>query len=302
MKIRAIAALILFCASGIVAAQNAQPPRSPLVDKPTCTRAELQAATAAYIEAQRTGNISKLLFADNAQFLENMSPVEKTKGLWNTALPIAYSMSFHDDKRCKTYSEVIITEGDHPYVLGTRLYMHEGKILRIDSLVTDRGDWAFNANAYLKYSKQEAWTPLATRKRVSGQKMIDGANAYLDSFSDKFMQAPWGRPCERLEGGMYTNREGKADSTCQVGVPAGLLYIVNRDYLVDEEMGVVNIFCRFGNSSTGMPDSHTFRYVRGKYRNIHTLSVNLNPDSPSPQATDDGGLEQPMRPQTPRQQ
>jgi hypothetical protein len=62
-----------------------------------------------------------------------------------------------------------------------------------------------------------------------------------------------------------------------------VLYIVNRDYIVDEDLGVINVFCRFGNSSTGMPDSHTFRLVNGKLENVHTLSVNLNPNSPSPQ-------------------
>ena len=33
-------------------------------------------------------------------------------------------MSFHDDKRCKTFTEIIVTEGGHPYVIGTRLYLH----------------------------------------------------------------------------------------------------------------------------------------------------------------------------------
>ena len=73
-------------------------------------------------------------------------------------------------------------------------------------------------------------------------------------------------PCARLEGGAYTNRDGDPNATCEVGIPPGVLYIVNRDYMVDEETGVMNMFCRFGNSSTGMPDSHTFRFVNGKIR------------------------------------
>jgi hypothetical protein len=44
---------------------------------------------------------------------------------------------------------------------------------------------------------------------------------------------------------------------------------------MDEVMGTVNVFCRFGNSENGMPDSHLFRLVNGRYRWIHTLSVNL---------------------------
>ena len=68
-----------------------------------------------------------------------------------------------------------------------------------------------------------------------------------------------------------------------------MLYINNRDYVVDEEMQVVNIFCRFGNSQTGMPDSHTFRLVNGKLAYVHTLSVNLGTNA-SPQATDNGEI------------
>lgn len=76
--------------------------------------------------------------------------------------------------------------------------------------------------------------------------------------------------------GAYTDPKGNPNATCKVGIPDGVLYIVNRSYVVDEEMGVVNIFCRFG-TSTGMPDSHTFRLVNGRYRWIHTLSVSEGP-------------------------
>jgi hypothetical protein len=219
-----------------------------------------------------------------------MSVVQADKGLWNTALPIALSRSFLDKDRCKTFSEVIVTEGGHQYVIGTRLSVDNGKITGIDSLVTDKGDWLFNANAYLKYSKAEDWSAPPKSARVSMQELINAGNAYLDLFSDKVVQAPWGIPCARLEGGAYTNRSNDPNATCKVGIPPGVLYIVNRDYVVDEEMGVVNIFCRFGNSQTGMPDSHTFRLVNGKYTHVHTLSVNLNPERPSPQADDSGAI------------
>ena len=46
-------------------------------------------------------------------------------------------------------------------------------------------------------------------------------------------------------------------------------------FVVDEEMGAVNVFCRFGDSREGMPDSHLFRLVNGRYRWIHTISINL---------------------------
>lgn len=246
---------------------------------PTCTRDSLKAAVATYLDAQQTGDASKIAFAEKATYLENMSAVEPGKGLWNTKLPIAFSRSFYDEKRCKTFSEVIVTEGGHPYVIGTRLYVDAGKVTRIDSLVTDEGDWLFNAENYLKYSKAENWNIKAS-ERTSADAMTHGANAYLDYFSDKVHEAPWGQPCARLEGGAYTNRDKDPEdpsTSCKVGIPNGVLYIVNRDYMIDEEQGVINVFCRFGDSKTGMPDSHTFAYKSGKYRWVHTLSVQLTP-------------------------
>ena len=273
----------------VASAVYAQPPTPPAPTPPAvCTRADLQAAVDSYLAAQKSGDASKLAFADKAVFKENMADVAKGDGLWNTALPVALSRSFLDATRCKTFTEVIVTQGDHPYVIGTRLYVDNRKITRIDSLVTDKGDWLFNANAYLKYSGAEDWTAPKSGTHLSGQELINAANSYLDMFSDKFVKTPWGRPCARLEGGAYTNRNGDPNATCEVGIPAGVLYIVNRDYVVDEELGVINVFCRFGNSSTGMPDSHTFRLVNGKLTNVHTLSVNLNPNAPSPQADDNG--------------
>ncbi len=245
-----------------------------------CSRSQLQAAVDSYLTAQRAGDRAKMAFADKVTYRENMRSVAADKGLWNTALPIAFSRSFLDEVRCETFSEVIVTGGSHPYVIGTRLAVQDGKITRIDSLVTERGDWLFNAHNYLKYSSAEDWRPLPRAERVPAQRLIDAANEYLDQFSDKHIEAPWGIPCARLEGGAYTDRRNDPHATCKVGIPAGVLYIVNRDYVVDPQRGVVNVFCRFGNSQTGMPDSHTFRLVNGKLRYVHTLSVSFAKNAP----------------------
>ena len=284
--IRALTVSGALCTLGVAAAHAAR------VDKPTCTAEQLSAATDAYVSAQKKGDISKLPLADDAEYVENMQTITKADGLWNKKLKIAHVASFHDPVRCKTFTEIVVTKGGHPYVIGTRLYMNDGKIIRIDSLVTDKGDWLFNANAYLKYTSKQDWGVLPENQRVPAQQLINAANAYLDRFSDKFTDAPFnGRPCTRLEGGAYTNADNKpdADASCEVGIPKGVLYIVNRDYMVDPEHGVIDVFCRFGDSKTGMPDSHLFRIVNGEFRYIHTLSVNLS-DTPSPQSDDNGKI------------
>lgn len=259
-------------------------PFTPRVDKPSCTKDELKTLTAAYAEGQAKGSLAALPLHEKAQYLENMNTVEAGAGLWNTALPVASALSFHDPVRCKTFTEIVVTEGGTPYVIGTRLFVDQGKVIRVDSIVTKTGDWLFNANAFLKYTKAENWEPVHPYQRTAPAEMIRGANAYLDGFADKFTDIPWGIPCARLEGGAYTNAANRPDASCEIGMPPGVLYIVERDYLIDEEMGTINVFCRFGGS-TGGPDSHTFRYIDGKFRQIHTLTA-----IPGPQANDDGGM------------
>jgi hypothetical protein len=242
-----------------------------------CTRSMLKAATDSYIAAQGSGNLSKMSLASDAKYLENMSEITKDKGLWNTPLPIALHRSIYDVGRCMTFSEVIVTEGGHPYVLGTRLKLKDGKVTLIDSLVSDEGDWLFNAQDYLKYSKAEDWPVLKLDERVSRQDLIDAGNQYFDLvFLDSGIKPPWGTPCARLEGGAYTNPDNNDKDNCQIAgaIGGGGLFIVNRTYVVDEEMGTINVFCRFGNDK-GMPDSHLFRLINGRYRWIHTISVNL---------------------------
>jgi hypothetical protein len=46
----------------------------------------------------------------------------------------------------------------------------------------------------------------------------------------------------------------------------------SRTYVVDVEMGAVQVFSRFA-SVNGPPDSHLLRLVNGKIRYVHTLTV-----------------------------
>jgi hypothetical protein len=199
-------------------AQNGPPPSpyTPRVDKPACTMDELKATASAYVEGQKTGSLAALPLHEKAQYLQDMTTIPAADGLWNTALTVDHAMSFHDPVRCKTFSEIVVT-GPTPYVIGSRLYLDQGKVIRVDSLVTTTGHWLFNANAYLKYAQAENWEPLMKYQGTPAAEMIRGANAYLDAFSDKFTDIPWGQPCARLEGGAYTNREGREDASCEVG-------------------------------------------------------------------------------------
>ena len=269
--IRAIISIvILFCSTSILRAENAAASQAK-----ECTRSILQTAIEGYLTAQETGNPSKMFLASHVKYLENMIEIQKEQGLWNTPLPIAFHRSFLDVDSCRTFTEVIVTAGNHPYVLGTRLKVNNGKISEINSLVTDKDDWFFNADNYLKYSKAEDWRILNADERVDRQTLIDAGDAYFDHFSDRSVQIPFGTPCARLEGGLYTTKDfNDPNASCNIGFPIDKLPMVDRSYVVDVDMGTVNIFLRFGNPP-GAPDSHTFRLVNGKLRYVHTLTLSV---------------------------
>jgi hypothetical protein len=240
---------------------------------PGCTRASLQAQVDKYLDALKKGTPSLMPLASQAKYIENRKETQLGKGIWQTPLAVDFNRSLLDVELCETFTEIIHTSSSHPYVIGTRLKITEGKISEIESLVTDENDWLFNAQNYLKYSSQEKWNILPPAQRSDRQTLIKAANAYFDVFSDRSSNPPWGVPCARLEGGAYTNPNGDPKASCTGGAPLeGTIKITNRRFLVDLDMGTVVGLASFGDKD-GWPDSHAFRLENGKIRFVHTLTV-----------------------------
>ena len=65
-------------------------------------------------------------------------------------MKIDHHRSLLDPATCQTFTEVIVTNKEKPYVLGTRLRVNRDKIAEIEILWTTTGYWLFNADAYLK--------------------------------------------------------------------------------------------------------------------------------------------------------
>lgn len=187
-------------------------------------------------------------------------------GIWTTALPVEFYRSLLDEATCELFSEVIIT-GSNPYVLGVLVTVSGSEISGIEALVTDEDDWLFNADDYLRYSRdQEDWSVVPADQRSTRDELIAAGQAYFDYFSDKNVQVPWGTPCARLEGGAYTG-----DASCNVGVPSGVQFAPPH-WVADLELQTAVGVTRMGGAG-GLPDSHMFRVIDGKLRYIHTLTV-----------------------------
>jgi hypothetical protein len=241
----------------------------------SCSRDGLQRAIDLYIAAQTKGDTAGLPLATGLGYVENMAPVSINDGVIKTAMKIDHHRSLIDSSSCQTFSEVIVTNKEKPYVLGTRLRINHDKIAEIEILWTTTGYWLFNADAYLKWSSSEKWDPIPVAQRDTRATLVAAANAYLDAFLEgKKDLVPWGYPCNRTEGGAHTGNGSPMDS-CDIGVPSGV-NIANRRFVVDETLGSVVAFCTFGaggpNGGSGSPDTHLFRVENGKLRYVHTLT------------------------------
>ena len=234
-----------------------------------CTRDGLQAATDLYLAAQGKGDPSGMPLAPGLAYIENMQVVDIKSGVIQKPLKIDFHRTLIDPATCQTFTEAIVTDESHPYVIGTRLRINHDKIAEIESLPTQKGDWLFDANNYFKWSPGEDWGVIPAGQRDRRETLVAAANAYLDAFLEQKLDAvPWGYPCNRTEGGIHTGK-GVPEDSCQVGVPSGV-NIVARRFVVDETIGAVVAFCTFGVG--GLPDTHLFRVEKGKLRFVHTLT------------------------------
>ncbi|KAI0143173.1 hypothetical protein GGR57DRAFT_368002 [Xylariaceae sp. FL1272] len=245
-----------------------------------CDRALLQEATSQYLAAQIKGASND--FANSTttgvQYTENGVPMGLAQSVLTEPIKMDHNRTIFDTVACSTFTEIIAASNAHQYVIGTRMeFNSDHKVSLMESIVTDRGDWAFNATGYLYWDSLEDWAPIPKEKQDSRDVIQAAGDAYFNRFNDTSVVVPFGTPCSRLEGGASTaplNATG--DSCAAAGMPSGLV-VTNRRYVIDQEMGVVDIFLGFPglDRSQGMqpaPDSHMFRVESGEIRYIHTVS------------------------------
>ncbi|KAI1169353.1 hypothetical protein F5B18DRAFT_20029 [Nemania serpens] len=233
-----------------------------------CARETLVAATNKLLAAQTAGKPDAMGAITGVGYLEQFKTADMKKGILATPLKLDFNRSLHDTVQCATYTEMVAAAGAHPYVVGTQMHFTpEGKLTNLSSLVTDRGDWLFNATGTLYWASREKWDVIPEAQRDSRATIQAAANAYADIFNDKSVKVPWGSPCARLEGGAYTGN-GSPSDRCDVGIPEGVA-LVNRRYIIDETIGAVDVFIDFAT----VPDSHEFRIEKGKIRYVHTITV-----------------------------
>ncbi|KAE8443137.1 hypothetical protein EG329_002306 [Mollisiaceae sp. DMI_Dod_QoI] len=245
-----------------------------------CTRAMLQDAASAYVTAQISGIPSSITsLSPTASYAENNVTMDITKGILSSPITIDFNRSLLDTTQCATFTEISAATNKKPYVIHTRMLLSPdaSQITAIQSVVAKSGDWAFNATSQLYYSKRETWDPIPEAKRDTRAVIKAAGDAYLDSWGDATVKVPYGTPCSRIEGGSDTGASNPNANTCKMPQFPGTFHAGNRRYVVDEELGGVDIFNDFPfidkSRPDGTPSTNLMRVEGGMLRYIHEVTV-----------------------------
>ncbi|CAI4220086.1 unnamed protein product [Parascedosporium putredinis] len=242
-----------------------------------CDRAMLEEAAAAYVKAQAGGDPSLLPLADDFKYIENDAEVDIKDGVLSKAVTIDLDRSIYDTTECIAFTELSAATNSEPYVIDTRLVFTDDKITSIESIVAHEGDWAFNAAGHLRWATQEKWDPIPEAQRDTREVIQAAGDAYLDSWGDGSVSVPYGTPCARLEGGIYTGQSNANGNTCKMPEFPKPFSAGNRRYVIDEELGAVDIFNDFPfidkTRPDGTPSTNFLRVEGGKIRYIHETTV-----------------------------
>jgi hypothetical protein len=242
-----------------------------------CSRERLKEIADQYRAAQADGRaiMHMMPMGEWVNYYENYELSSMTfGGVIASPQKVDWDRSFYDTVACQVYVESIITNPAHPYVLATMIRgtgspgSPPGTVGGFDVIVSDQGDWLFDASKTLYFAQREDWTDIPEAQRNTRDELRAAADAYLNLFKDKSVQVPWGTPCSRLEGSAYTGK-GQPDDSCAVGVPDNI-DMAERRYIIDPVVGSVAVFLKMGPNKR--PDAHVFRIEGGKIRYVHTVT------------------------------
>ena len=254
---------LLVLAAGTAAATMATPAAAQFAGG-ACDRAMLQDMADKYKKGQTEGLPLYLPMGNWVVYRENGQLSTMSQGIFSTALPIDFSRALLDTEQCKVFLEMVSYSGEKPYTIAVQFGARGGNGNNIEVVTATKGDWLFDAKHTYEYARREAWPEIPADKRNSRAELKAAADAYLDLFKDKSVQVPWGTPCHRLEGSIYTSGE-----SCNVGVPDNI-EMTDRQYVIDETIGAVAVLLKMGPKQR--PDSHLFRIEDVKLRYIHTVT------------------------------
>jgi hypothetical protein len=273
-----------------------------------------------YLAALVAHDPSRIAFAPDARFVENVKATKIGDGLWKTASapPTTFKIYVPDPVSGQVGFMGVMQEAGKPILLGLRLQVFEGHIIEAEHVIARDLSAADLANLNVPRPIFSKVTP--EQMRMARYEIKGIAYAYYDAldFNDGDL-APMGRDCDRHENGRETSGS-RAPVTAQTPKPnysamdctrqfnSGMMaYIDNIDNIrvlaVDPFTGLAFGLSHFHHSMTrqvfpikgipgvtqrevkhdpfDLPAAHIFKISGGKLHQIEAMGFVAPYNSPS---------------------
>ena len=170
-----------------------------------CDRACLDKTVDNYIAALVAHDPSKVKFAPDVHFVENITPMKPGEGLWKTAsgLPTTFKIYVPDPVSEQVGFLCIMQEDNKPIELALRLKIVDGKIAEAEHLIARNMPERSLAN--LQTPRPGLLATVPPSQRVPRDEMLKiGASYYEALVTADANNAPFADDCVRRENGMQT--------------------------------------------------------------------------------------------------
>jgi hypothetical protein len=206
---------------------------SPAAAQGACTRELLQGIADSWVAGVEEGTPFKMNLGEWVEYKENME-LGFMSVFFDKPRKVDWHRTLLDTTACKATVESVVLDPEHPMVLTTQLTNGFFGVSPIENVVSDKGDWQFDAAAAMERGKSEAWDVIPEGQRQTRQQLVAAADAYLDGLAGTVGEA------------------------------------TERQFVVDETLGAVNAFVRVGAGRR--PESHTLRIENGQVRFAHVAT------------------------------
>jgi hypothetical protein len=308
------AAAVAAVAAALVAPATGQPNASRI-----CDRACLNALVDSYLAALVAHDPSKVAFAPNAKFVENVKALTPGEGLWATAsaVPTTFKIYIPDPVSQQAGFLGVLQEGGKPVQFALRLEVANGQITQAEHLVARGLNERSLAN--LQTPRAAFTAPVPPAQRNMRDDMLRIGASYYDALDDNAgNKAPFADDCVRRENGMQTTgnpppeKPGGIASVGALGCAAQLdtgtfTYIDKIDNrrvdIADPETGLVLGLSHFHHSMAqkfvtikgvpgvekidmpfdafDLPAAHVFKISGGKIHEIEAMGFRADYQSPT---------------------
>ena len=294
-------AILLFAAAILAAAQPSQAAQ--------CDRACLESTVDNYLAALVAHDPSRVKFAPNVEFVENLTPMKPGEGLWKTAsaLPTTFKIYVPDPVSGEVGFMCIMQESDKPIDFALRLKIRDGQIVEAEHLIAR--NLRENSLKNLQTPRPGLLATVPPGDRVPRAEMLTiGASYYEALVSADANNAPFADDCVRRENGMQTTSNPPPDKPgfaslgalgCAAQLKTGTFNYIKRIEprrveIADSETGLVFGLSQFRHPMTqttfeivgvpgvdhndmsktkpfDMPAAHIFKVSGGKIHEIEAM-------------------------------